>query len=130
MKTTNFGQWLILKLVAKENVKIVTDENSSPIIADDLARAILHLVEKDEVGIFHCAPPIQINRYDFSVKLAKFFNFDVDLIRPTTVKDLGRNVSIGLNKCLDSKKITKTTGFHFLTLEESLSLIKEQYLIE
>lgn len=129
-KSINFGQWLISKLKNNEKVKIVTDEISTPIIADDLAKSILHLIKGNYSGIFHCACEEQISRYEFSVKLAKFLNYNQKLIQPTTVKELGRNVLTGFNKCLDPTKMIKMTNFHFLSLEDSFMLMKNQMLTQ
>ena len=126
MKPSNFVQWLISKLKAKENVKIITDELSSPIIVDDFAKSILHLILGNYKGLFHSAPSIQITRYDFSKKLAECLKLENKLIQPTTNKELGRNVVTGSNKCLDSSKIRTETGFNFLSLEGSFDLLKIQ----
>ncbi len=126
MKPSNFAQWLKTKLCLKEKIKVITDEYSSPIIADDFARSILHLIKGNYSGIFHSAPPIQITRYDFSVRLAKALELDYNLIQRTTNRELGRNVTTGFNKCLDSSKIRKETHFHFLTLDESFAMLKNQ----
>ena len=126
MKPTNFAQWLINKLDAGEEVKIITDEYSSPIIADDFAKSILHLGEGSFSGIFHSAPPVMIDRYDFSVRLAKFLGLKWDLIKPTTNKELGRPVTTGFNKCLDSEKISVEARYQFMSLEESFGLLKQQ----
>ena len=126
MKPTNFGQWLINKLKSKETVQIITDEESSPIIADDFAKSIIHLIKNNKNGIFHSAPPIQISRYEFSIKLAKILDLDSTLIQPTTNLKLGRNVVTGFNKCLDSSKMVKETNFQFLSLEKSLKILKNQ----
>jgi dTDP-4-dehydrorhamnose reductase len=128
MKPTNFGQWLINKLELKETVNIITDEESSPIIADDFAKSIIYLIKNNKNGIFHSAPPIQISRYEFSIKLAKILDLDSELIQPTTNLELGRNVVTGFNKCLDSSKMLKETNFQFLSLEKSLKILKNQFL--
>lgn len=128
MKPTNFGQWLINKLQTSEITKIITDEISSPIIADDFAKSILHLIKNEKSGIFHAAPPIQISRYDFSIKLAEILGLDPNLINPTSNIKLGRNVKTGFNKCLDSSKMINKTNFQFLSLENSLELLKKQSL--
>lgn len=125
MKPSNFGKWFIERLIANEKVKIITDEYSTPIIADDFARAILHSVEKNLKGLYHAAPHTQIARYDFCQKLAQNLGLNQELIIPVTSKELGRDVMTGFNKCLDSNKMVKT-GFQFMTLEESFSLIKKQ----
>ena len=124
-KPMNFAQWLITKLKLNEKVTIITDELSTPIIADDFAHSILHLIMHDHSGIFHSAPNFTISRYDFSKKLAKFLDLDENLIIPTTTSKLGRNVATGLNKCLNSGKLI-STGYNFMTLNESFELIKQQ----
>jgi len=127
MKPDNFVQWLVNKLKSNEKVKIITDEISSPIIADDFAKSILHLIKgNNNSGIFHSAPKIQITRYDFCIKIANFLGLDSKLIQTTTNKELGRKVATGFNKCLDSTKITNQTNFKFLSLEESFGLLKKQ----
>jgi len=125
MKQYNFGQWLIHSLQKNEIVKIITDELSSPIIADDFAHSIFHLVKNNHSGIFHSAPKISISRYDFSKKIAKTLGLNDELIKPVTNKELGRNVTTALNKCLNASKL-ESTGFEFLNLEDSLKLMKKQ----
>lgn len=124
-KSHNFSQWLINQLQSNKQVKIITDERSSPIIAEDFASSILHLIKKDLYGVYHSAPPIDISRYDFSLKLANFLNFDSSLIVPVTNVELDRKVKTGQNKSLDSSKI-QSTGFQFLTLNQSFELLKNQ----
>lgn len=125
MKPSNFGKWLIEKLKTNEKVKIITDEYSSPIIADDFAKVILYSIEKNLTGLYHAAPHIEITRYDFCKKLAQSLGLNQDLIIPVTSKELGRDVMTGFNKCLDSNKMTKM-GFQFMTLEKSFDLFKKQ----
>ena len=126
-KSINFGQWLINKLILNEKVKIITDEYSSPIIVDDFARSILHIIKYEGNGIFHSAPKLQITRYDFSIKIAKALGLSVELIVPVSNKELGRDVNTGSNKCLSSEKLSGNLNYKFLTLDESLDLLKIQF---
>jgi dTDP-4-dehydrorhamnose reductase len=128
LKQINFAQWLISKLKLKEKVNITSEEFSSPIISDDFAKSILHLTLNKKSGIFHSAPSLCINRYDFSIQLANYLNLDPSLIIPTTTEKLGRGVTTAKNKCLNSTKLINT-DFRFLTLNESFELIKQQMLI-
>ena len=129
MKPINFALWLINKLNSNEEVQIIQDELSSPIIADDFGNSIVHLLKGDYCGIFHSAPNICMNRYDFSKKIAEEMDLDSNLIKPVSNKTLGRNVKTGINKCLDSTKMQTFTKFKFLTLKESLSLLKKQFVL-
>lgn len=124
-KSHNFSQWFINKLQNNENVKIITDEYSSPIIAEDFTSSILHLIQKDLSGVFHSAPPIHISRYDFCVKLANFLELNSNLITPVKNIELGRKVKTGQNKSLDPSKM-ESTGFQFLNLNQSFELLKNQ----
>jgi len=125
MKSTNFAQWLINMIDSEKQVKIITDEFSSPIIAEEFARGIIHLILKKLSGVFHIAPPININRYEFSVKLINYLEMNSKLVLPINSKELGRDVSTGSNKSLNSEKIQKT-GFEFKSLENSFEIIKDQ----
>jgi len=127
MKAENFGMWVIKKLIAQENIKIITDEYSSPIISDDFAKVILHLIKGNYAGIYHAAPPIKINRYEFTLEIAKKLDLNSNLILPVTAKELGRKVDTGINKCLDSTKVSKTK-FKFMSLSDSLKLLKHQII--
>ena len=124
-KSINFAQWLINTILENKTVNIITDEKSSPILAEDFSRSILHLIKKNLSGIYHSAPPIEITRHEFSVKLIEFLGLDTKLINPITNKELGRKVNTGQNKCLNSKRLQET-GYQFMSLEESFSLIKDQ----
>ncbi len=125
MKPSNFAKWFVEKLKENEKVQIVTDEYSSPIIADDFANVVLHSINNNLQGLFHAAPHTEISRYDFCMKLAQSLGLNQDLIIPVTSKQLGRDVMTGFNKCLDSNKMVNT-GFQFMTLEESIDLFEKQ----
>ena len=127
MKNNNFVQWLIQNLKNNKKVNIITDENSSPILVNDFARSIINLIEGNFKGIYHSSPPIEISRYDFSIKIASYLGYDIKLIHPVTNKELGRYVITGKNKCLNSNKISKETGFKFLNLNESIEELKKDF---
>lgn len=126
MKPTNFGQWLIQQLQNEKEIRIITDEISSPIIADDFAKAILHLSVNNFCGLYHLAPDIIINRYEFSCKIAEKLSLNKNLIIPVKNKELGRDVTTGFNKCMNSQKTRKQTGFSFMNLDESVNMLKRQ----
>jgi len=125
MKSTNFAQWLINQILKKQHVKIITDEISSPIIAEDLCRSIKYIIKNDYTGVFHSAPPIILSRYEFSIKMIKYLELDYNLINPINNEELGRKIKTGQNKCLDATKLEKL-GYKFKTLDESFNIIKKQ----
>ena len=125
MKSINFAQWLISQILKKQPVKIITDEISSPIIAEDLCESIKYIIKNDYTGVFHSAPSIILTRYEFSVKMIKYLEMDHSLINSITNEELGRKIKTGQNKCLDATKLKKL-GYKFKTLDESFNIIKKQ----
>ncbi len=65
--------------------------------------------------------------YDFSIKIAKALDLPHELIEPVSNKELGRDVNTGINKCLNSDKLSKKLNYKFLTLDGSLNLLKTQF---
>jgi len=73
-KTMNFVIWALNKLRKNESLNIVTDQYSTPTLADNLAEYLLSLANSNFNGIFHTAGNECISRYEFTLKIAKIFN--------------------------------------------------------
>jgi dTDP-4-dehydrorhamnose reductase len=125
LKPNNFGKWLIDELNSEKKVRIVSDELSTPILSNDCARSIMHLINNDCTGIYHSAPKESYTRYDFAVKIAEKFDLNPKLITSVTTKELGRDVKTILNKCLNSDKLSNT-GFKFQTVDNAIKEFKEE----
>lgn len=78
----NFALWLVQNLGEGRPVRVVDDQIGNPTLADDLAYAILKIVEMDRSGLYHVSGPDLISRYDVAIKLAEIFGFNKKLITP------------------------------------------------
>ncbi len=85
---SNFALWLYNKLSNGEKIKVVTDQIGNPTYVEDLAFAILKVVEFDKEGVYNVGGRDFVNRYTFAVKLADIFGFDKELITPVKTSDL------------------------------------------
>jgi len=125
-KSMNFVIWTLNKLRSGEEVKIVTDQYSSPTLADNLAEALLALSRSERQGVYHTAGKTCINRFDFAKKIAEVFELDGSLIKPVT-SDAFRQVAERPKRCcLDVSKAERELKVKFLTVEEGLTRMKEQ----
>ncbi len=122
----NFVTWLVRKLSAGEPVSIVTDQVGHPTLADDLAAAVLLLVERGASGLYHTAGSEWLNRYDFALKTAAVFDLDASLIRPTTSDAFRQPAPRPLRSGLDSGKLRAEFGFTLSSAEEALKIIRGQ----
>ncbi len=125
-KPLNFAMWLIQKLREKTPVKIVTDQYSSPTLADSLAETILRLSESDKVGIYHTAGKTRLSRYDFALKIAQKFGLDENLISPITTDQLKQMAKRPMDSSLNVEKVERDLKTKMLIIDEALDLMGKQ----
>lgn len=125
-KSMNFVIWTINKLRKEEEIKIVTDQYSSPTLADNLAEVLLTMSRSERQGTYHTAGKTCINRFEFAKKIAKIFELDTDLIEPVT-SDIFKQIAERPKMCcLDVSKAERELKVKFLTVEEGLTKMKTQ----
>ena len=125
-KSVNFVVWALQKLEKGEEIKAVTDQYSSPTLADNLAEALLVMASSEKQGIYHTAGKDCVNRYEFTLKIAEVFGLDKSLIKPVTSEIFKQIAKRPKKCCLDVSKAEKDFGIRFLTVEEGLKLMKNQ----
>jgi dTDP-4-dehydrorhamnose reductase len=74
----NFAKYLVEKLKARETVKALIDQYTSPTQATLLGRAIIEIAEEKIEGIFHIVGE-RMSRYDFAIKVAEVLGLDKSL---------------------------------------------------
>jgi dTDP-4-dehydrorhamnose reductase len=122
----NFVIWALTKLRKREEIKAVTDQYSSPTFADALAETLLCMASSTNHGIYHTAGKSCVNRYDFTLEIAKTFGFSNALIKPAT-SDVFKQVAERPKQCcLSVSKAEQTFGKKSLSVEEGLTLMKFQ----
>lgn len=125
-KPMNFAIWLLTKLNKGESLKIVTDQFASATLADSLAESILQIVPYSKSGLYHVSGLSCESRYDFAVKLAEKFGYDVSLISQTTSSGFVQKAKRPSYSCLACEKATKEFGLKLLTTDKALDIMKSQ----
>jgi len=125
-KSLNFVIWIINKLKKGEDVSIVTDQYSSPTLADNLAEALLAISKLNKQGLYHTAGKSCIDRFTFAKKIAEIFEFDGGLIKPVTSAMFKQVAERPERCCLDVSKAERELKVKFLTVEEGLLRMKTQ----
>ena len=127
-KTMNFVIWVLGKLRNGENLKIVTDQYSTPTLADNLAEILLSLGKSDNQGIFHITGKNCLNRYDFTLKICEIFGINKENVSPVTSDMFQQVAKRPMRCCLDVSKVERLLAAKPLTIDEALSIMKEQEL--
>jgi dTDP-4-dehydrorhamnose reductase len=125
-KTMNFVIWALNKLRESQKLNIVSDQYSTPTLADNLADYLLALASSNVNGIFNTVGEDCMNRYDFTFKIAEEFNINKKLITPVTSDMFKQVAKRPMKCCLDSSKGKKILNIKPLSVEESLNKMKQQ----
>jgi dTDP-4-dehydrorhamnose reductase len=122
----NFALWLIKSLKAGQTVRIVDDQIGNPTLADDLAFGLLRAVELEKSGVYNIAGRDIVPRFEFAVRLAKFFGLDPKLIHPIKTAQLRQPAVRPLRSGLITLKAEVDLGLKPSTIEEGLAILKSQ----
>merc|ERR1712060_676116 len=93
----NFVYQLSRKLMARETMRVMTDQISTPTYNRDLAVMTRMLVEADACGVFNACGEELCSRFEFAVDAADALGLDVSLIQPCLTSDLAQKAARPLN---------------------------------
>jgi dTDP-4-dehydrorhamnose reductase len=120
----NFVTWLVQSLDQGEKVNIVNDQFGTPTLADDLAQALLALLDEDAQGVYNTAGPELVQRHEFAQLIAHSFGFDESLIDETDSVRFKQDARRPLRSGLKMDKFMRKARFSFSTLRSGLEKIK------
>jgi len=129
-KAMNFAMFVLDKLKRGERVKAVTDQYSSPTLADRLADALLRLAKMPGTGIFHTAGRSCLSRFEFALIIANVFGYPAELVQPVLTTELKLVAERPKNCCLRVEKAERILGITFLTAREGIMEMKKQALLK
>jgi dTDP-4-dehydrorhamnose reductase len=85
----SLSEWFFNNLSAGNSIMGFTDVYFCPLLANDLAKILLKMLDIGAQGLFHVVSSECSSKYDFGVRLARLFDFDETLIRPALVSEAG-----------------------------------------
>lgn len=117
----DFVRAIINRLQEGAEIKAVKDHIMCPTFIDDVAGAIDKLIENRANGIFHAVGNAPISPYEAAIKIADKFNFDKNLIKPTTREEYFKGkASRPFNLYLKNDKI-ENLGVMMRTFDKGLA---------
>ncbi|MGH8004465.1 MAG: dTDP-4-dehydrorhamnose reductase [Limisphaerales bacterium] len=121
----NFFMWLVEELSASRPVKIVSDQYNNPTLADNLALLVKEAVEKKLEGVLNLAGKTYLSRYDFAMRIARFFGYDHELITPIDTASLKQPAPRPLLGGVRIERAQALLKSPIFTVEESLAFLKK-----
>ncbi len=120
----DFVRWAVDSLRDGKTIKIVTDQIGNPTYVDDLVAAISAIVEFKKKGIYNIGGPEFLSRFDFTQRIATFFNLDKNLIKPILTKELNQPAPRPLKSGLITLKAETELDFRPTGIEKTFEQIK------
>jgi dTDP-4-dehydrorhamnose reductase len=117
---------VVNSLKGGNHIRIVTDQINNPTYIDDLVQAINQVFEYKKYGIYNIGGREFISRYDFTIRIADFFNLDKSLITPITTGELKQAAKRPLHCGLITIKAESELGFKPHSINETLSIMKKE----
>ncbi len=122
----DFVKWVVTSLKEGKEIKIVTDQFNNPTYLDDLARAMVLASEGKHQGIYHIGGAEFLNRYEFTLRIADYFQLDEKLIKPILTSDLNQPASRPLKSGLITTKARSEMGYNPTNMDETFKLMKAE----
>lgn len=96
----NFAKQVISTIFAGKKIHVPNDQYMNPILSDDLARISVLLAEKEN-GLFHVAGDTSLTKYEFAVRIAKYFGLEGNVVGISSeeMKQVARRPRMGSLDC-------------------------------
>jgi dTDP-4-dehydrorhamnose reductase len=125
-KKKSFPLWVKENLESNKEIKVLTDQYTSPTYVPNLSKMILEVATKQINGIIHLAGSSRISRYDFAVMIAEKLELDKTLLLKAKSQDMNWKAKRPKDSSLDVTKATEILNEKPQTIEESLLLFIEE----
>jgi dTDP-4-dehydrorhamnose reductase len=122
----NFGVWLLKNFIEDKPMRIVDDQIGNPTLVDDLAYAILQIIERNRTGVYNIAGPDLVSRYDFALAFAEVFGFNRKLITPVKTTALKQIAARPLKSGFITLKAETDLGVKMSGVERGLAIFKNE----
>jgi dTDP-4-dehydrorhamnose reductase len=122
----DFVRWVVNSLKKGTKIRIVIDQINNPTYIDDLVRAIDKVLEYKKYGIYNIGGREFISRYDFTLRIADYFNLDKSLITPIRTDELKQPAKRPLHSGLITIKAESELEFKPHSINETLSIMKKE----
>lgn len=122
----DYVKWVISSLRDKKEIRIVTDQINNPTYIDDLVSGIQTICETKKEGVYNLGGKELLSRFDFTLRIAKYFGLDAQLVIPILTKELNQPAARPLNSGLINLKAETELDYKPSSIEDSLEQMKAE----
>jgi len=115
----NFVSAILATAEQGRPLRVVADQVGCPTWSEDLARALLALLEAQARGTFHACGVGEASRCDLAAEAIRAAGLDVP-VEPVSTADVPRPAARPARAVLSTQKLAQVTGFRFPPWRESV----------
>lgn len=121
----DFVKWVYDSLKNGKPIRIVNDQFNNPTLIEDLVDGINRIYAYRKEGIYHIGGAEFLQRYDFTLRIADFFQLDKSLITPITTAELQQPAPRPLKSGLITLKAQSELNYKPTPMYETFVKIKK-----
>ena len=122
----NFALWVLRELSEGRAVRVVDDQFGNPTLADDLAYAVIKIIELERTGLYHIAGTEIASRHEFARMLAEVFEFDQRMVVPIKTSSLKQPAPRPLKSGFITLKAATDLGIKTSDMRHGLTVLRQQ----
>lgn len=122
----DYVKWVINSLRDSQTIRIVTDQIGNPTYIDDIVTATSILADLRKEGIINIGGAEVISRFNFTLRIADYFNLNKELIKPIITSELKQPAARPLKSGLKIEKAISEISYRPRTIEETFNLMKKE----
>lgn len=123
----SLAEFFVNHLTAGKPVMGFTDVYFCPLLVNDLADLLTHMLDKGLSGLYHVVSGECTSKYDFGVRIAHRFGLDASLIQPTSVTQGGLQAARSPRLTLRTDKLASALGMSLPSLSTGLERFYNLY---
>ncbi len=123
----SLGEFFLYNLLAGRQVKGFTDVYFCPLLANDLARLFIEMLDCGLSGLYHVVSSECMTKYEFGVQIARRFSLDESLVSPVSVQEGGLKAARSPNLTLRADKLARDLGRPTPTISEGIERFYQLY---
>lgn len=108
------------KLEAGEEYKVVNDQVRTPTYVEDLAKAIISVIERKATGIYHIGGTDALTPYEMAMAVADHFGLDKTLLKEVSETSFSQPAKRPLKTGFNIDKAKKELGYQPVSFTEGL----------
>lgn len=123
------ARFFLTQLKDKKLIEAIKDQLITPTLVDDIANALVLLLNSHSLGIYHICSKDYMTPLEFAKTIAKTFKLDYSLVGSIALEEFNRNKKAKMLKYswLNPAKFEKRFGDQVLhTIEEALVIFKQE----